>query len=70
MYTTRLCYCQYLVLITYNLLVYYLYIIDPHRGILPNYPSTAAIAIVLDHTIQFVQILQYFNTTINTKTYT
>jgi len=36
----------------------------------PHYPSTAATAIVLDHIIKFVQILQNFHTKINNNTYT
>ena len=67
--TLHLRYSQYLVLITYNLLVYHLYN-HPHRRISPHYPSTAAIAIVLDYNIKFVQNIQYFYSTINTNTYT
>ena len=58
------------VIITYSLLVYYLY----SRSALPDfpphypYPSTAATAIVLDHIIKFVQNLQYFQTIINIST--
>ena len=54
-------YSWYVVIITYSQLVYYLYN-------LPHHPSTAAIAIVHDHIIKFVQILQSFHTIINNNT--
>ena len=62
---------QYLVKISYTLLVlvYCLYnrLASPDA---PHYPSTAAIALVHDRIINFVQNIQYFHTIVNNNTYT